>query len=308
MLYVTTKSNKDVFTANRTLCSDMAENLFVPYRMPMFSKADLDGVLGESFNEAVANILNLFFPVHFSGWDVEFAVGKFTKVSALGQKVVIAELWHNHDTDFACTESKLFTTIGGDEKLMPTQWFRIVIRIAVLFGVYGELLRSNLLLHGQKLDVSVNAENMAEVVAALYAKQMGLPVGTVIFACNENSVVWEFLRRGCINMSAQNSTTTDMLERIIHGYFGQDEALRFYKAAENNDVYRISPEQMQLLGKETFAAAVGKARLDSVVNSVKRTDGYDICAYTARGFGGLQDFRASIGESRMALLFSERVD
>ena len=313
MLYVTTKSINDVYTANRTLCADKALDggLFIPYRMPAFSKTDLDTVLGGSFNETVANVLNQFFPVHLSGWDIAFAVGKFAKISSLGQKIVIAELWHNHDADFASTEKKLFALIGGAENKSPSQWFGIVIQIAVLFGVYGELVRGDLLVRGQKLDVSVNIGNTAEVAAVLYAKQIGLPVGSVIYACDENSIVWEFFRRGSINMSTLASVeqnVADLLERIVYSLLGQDEALRFRTLLDNGGVYRVSAEHLELLTDEMFAAAVGKTRLDSVIRSVKRTDNYQISTYTARSLGGLQDFRASIGESRTALLFSVQAD
>ena len=312
MLYVTTKSINDVYTANRTLCADFAPDggLFIPYRMPFYTHKELYPIVENTFPQTVADILNVFFPVHLNGWDIEFAVGKVLKIQSLGQKIHVAELWHNPDLDFTFVFKKLFHAVSGRESDEPTQWFAIALRIAILFGIYGELIREGALEKGQMMDVSVNAQNSAETVAVFYAKQMGLPVGTVIFSCEEDSVIWEFFRRGSVSTSAlaEQVDSAQMLERIIYSVFSKEDSAHLREAVQSGGLYRIDAEAVIAMQKETFAAAVGTTRLDIVINSVFHKDNYKMHAHTARSMGGLQDYRASAGESRTAILFSEKAE
>ena len=74
MLYATTRSKADTYTAHRVLTSDRAPDggLFVPFRMPT---VDIDKTRAGSFGDAVAQVLNLFFSTGITSWDVECCIG-----------------------------------------------------------------------------------------------------------------------------------------------------------------------------------------------------------------------------------------
>ena len=75
MLYATTRSKTDTYTAHRTLFEDRAPDggFFVPFRMP---NVDIQSLKENSFSEAVAEILNVFFSTGITAWDVDCCIGK----------------------------------------------------------------------------------------------------------------------------------------------------------------------------------------------------------------------------------------
>ena len=103
MLYITTRSERDAFTPHRTLCTDRAPDggLFIPMRFPKLTKGEIQSILQNTFEETVANIINLFFRVNITQWDVGFDIGRNTaRISELNSKIYFAELWHNPGNGF----------------------------------------------------------------------------------------------------------------------------------------------------------------------------------------------------------------
>ena len=76
MLYLSTRSKTDSFTAYRVLHSDCAPDggMFMPMQIPVQDDVALASFERMNFGEAIASILNLFFGSQLSGWDIDFAV------------------------------------------------------------------------------------------------------------------------------------------------------------------------------------------------------------------------------------------
>ena len=106
MLYVTTRSNQDAFTAYRVLHQNRAPDggFFVPFRDPQFSEVEIRDLQKLSFSQCVAKVLNKLFRVHLTFRDVELAVGRYpVRLKRLNQKLLIGELWHNLENQLSCT-------------------------------------------------------------------------------------------------------------------------------------------------------------------------------------------------------------
>jgi len=145
MLYVTTRDKFDTYTVHRANQSDRGPDggLYLPFRLPILGKEELLALKEQTLCQSVAQILNLFFGTQLTAWDVELAGGKNpVKLVPMSHRILLAETWHNHDLDFAQMECRLAGRICGKEDgaQKPTSWLDIAIRIAVLFGIYGELL------------------------------------------------------------------------------------------------------------------------------------------------------------------------
>ena len=100
MLYVTTRNKTDSFTAHKVLRDGFASDggQFAPLRLPVLSREQVEEIMQKPFCEAVAEVLNLFFSVRLTGWDVEFAIGRRpVKMNQLGSKIIVAEFWNNPD-------------------------------------------------------------------------------------------------------------------------------------------------------------------------------------------------------------------
>ena len=133
---------------------------------------------------------------------------------------------------------------------------------------------------------------------------MGLPLGTIVYACEEDSVLWSLLYRGSCNAFRVEKTAG--LERLIAGSLGLEEANRFVRLTQEGRIYTVPEEELEAFQKGSFVAAIGAARLESVTKSVERTDSYRIDDSFAAAYGSLQDYRASTGESRVALLLATK--
>ncbi len=313
MLYVSTRDKTCSFTAYRVLHEDRAPDggLFVPFRIPTFTKEEIYALKENGFGGAVAQVLNLFFSSGITGWDVDFAAGRNPfRLKTMPHRLLVGELWHNPGSCYAYIERNIYNKLCGTNVEKPTDWARIAIRIAVLFGLYGELSREGI----NSPDIAVISGDFSMPVATWYARKMGLPLGRIICGCNENSGIWDLLHRGEYNTGAA-VIHTDFpeldypcpisAERLIYGTLGIDEALRYAQICSNGGVYDLDEESLLRLNDGFFVGVVSGKRIRSVISSVYRSNGYIIDPYTSAAYGGLQDYRSGTGESCGTLLLAD---
>lgn len=320
MLYVTTRNKHDAQTAHRTMNQDRGSDggLFVPFRMPVLEKEDILALGQKTFGQNVADVLNLFFSTKLTGWDVEASIGRYpVKLNAMNFRVIMAEVWRNVDWKFSRLVRSLAHLVHADGEVIGrvTDWVEVAVRIAVIFGIYGELLKEKAVSFERPLDVAVSVGTFAAPMAFWYARQMGLPIGTVICGCNENGAVWDLVHRGEMDTDALAVKTTTPecdhalppdLERLVCGVFGQEEANRFWWTCTEGGTYQLSDEQQRQLGQGMFAAVVSRARVETIIPSVYRTNQYILDPYAALAYGALSDYRARKGMGSTALIFCEK--
>lgn len=306
MLYLTTRNDKDAYTAARTLSQDSpAEGgFFVPYRLPVFSKEEIDGLKDRSFGETVSQILNLFFSSRLNGWDVDFSIGRNPiKLSTLNNKTVSAELWHNPNSDLDYVVQNLYRRVCPDAARNATEWFSVAVRIAVLFALIGEMQRQELITERNVTDIAVPGDDLAWCAAVFLAAKMGMPVNNILCPCSENAPLPELLRRCAVN----TKTVADPsgLERLISTGISTADASRFADACSASGNFTISQEAASCLNRVLFTAAVGNSRIASVISSTYATNQYVIDKRTAMALAGIQDHRTGTGENRIALFLSD---
>lgn len=320
MLYITTRSKHDAYTAHRTMNQDCGSDggLFIPMRMPVLNKEELSALADKSFGQNVADILNLFFSTKLTGWDVDVSIGRYpTKLHSMNHRMLVVELWHNIDGNFDRVVNSLAAKIHPDGEFIgkPTNWVALAIRIAVLFGLFGELLRNEQVRFDRSVDVAVTAGSFSAPMAVWYARYMGLPIGTIVCGCNENGAPWDLLHRGEVDTDALAVKTTTPesdfalppdLERLICATLGQEESMRYWWSCTEGAVYAPPEAKFDELRKGMFAAVVSRARVETIIPSVYRTNQYILDTYAALAYGALSDYRARTGASGMALLLTEK--
>jgi len=311
MLYATTRSKTDTYTAHRTLFEDRAPDggFFVPFRL---ANVDIQSLKDRTFSDAVAEILNIFFSTGITAWDIDCCIGKApAKVVFMPHRVLFVNLWNNPIGDYSYLCDKIYEKLCGNSCGSITNWANIAIWISVLFGVYALLGKMGI----DQFDLTVNVGDFSVPMAAWYAKKMGLPIGTVICACNDNSAAWDFIHRGELNTAVlQIKTPTPELdyanppglERLIYEFFGLDEVKKYLETSSRKRVYQIRPDMVRTMGQGMFVAVVGHNRIASVISSVYSANNYILDSYAAICYGGLQDYRAKTGESCSTVLLTQR--
>lgn len=313
MLYVSTRSKSDSYTAYRALHQENAPDggQFVPFRIPEFTAEDLQMLQEKTFGDIVAQILNLFFSARLTGWDVDCCVGRNpVRLEQMNHRLIVAEAWHNPDRAYESFEKSLYCRLCGDKDAgKPTQWARIAIYIAVLFALHNEISADGI----EQMDIAVNTGDFVLPMAAYYARQMGLPLGKIICACNENGAVWDLIHRGEFNTNAPlvqthlkelDITRPDGIERLVHATLGIEAVDRYLQTCGKKGTFRLDEESLSKLNTGLFSAVVGTDRTQTIINSIYRTNQYLTDPYTALTYGGLQDYRSRTGDSQYTLLLA----
>ena len=110
---------------------------------------------------------------------------------------------------------------------------RLAPQICYYFKAYCELVRNGVVQPGGEVDFCVPTGNFGNILAGLYAKQMGLPVSKLVCASNENKVLFDFFETGIYDREREfrltASPSMDILvssnfERCVYFMTGSDAA------------------------------------------------------------------------------------
>lgn len=320
MLYVTTRSNEDTFTSNHALLENRAPDggLYVPLHMPSFFPAEIDELKEKSMGQRIADVLNPLFGTRLDGWDVDFCIGRApVRLVPVTRRVFLAESWHNPDWNFDWMVNCLIEQIGQQEdgQKPVSDWFYIAVRSAVLFGIFGELMKEGIADRNKPVDVSVPSGDFSAAMAAWYARSWGLPIGNIVCCCNENSAPWDLIHMGELrtNSIAARTSAPDCdqiiprdLERLVFACGGYEESLRFVQAVRKGGMYCSNDGAARNIRKGMFVSVVSGKRMESTIPNVYKTTSKILGPYTALAYSGLLDYRAKTGESRCAIVLSEK--
>lgn len=320
MLYVTTRSIQDAFTAYRAIHQDRGPDggFFAPMKLPVFTQKDILRLSKKSFGQNIADVVNVFFGTKITGWDVDVTIGRRVFTTKLvGHRTHMGHLWNDAYESFQDVVRALAVLVRPEltiEDALP-EWLDLGIRIAYMFGIFGELLSSGVANIEKGIDVAVASETFATPMALWYARRMGLPVRTIVCGCNENGIVWDLLHRGVADTGALAVKTSTPeadfavppgLERLVFAALGHEEAVRYWRCCTEGKSYTLSEVAAETISKGMFAAVVSMDRVSTILPSVYRTNRYILEPYGALAYGALADYRARTGAVGLALALTER--
>lgn len=320
MLYATTRNNTDTFTAQRVLIQKRGPDggFFVPFRLPRFSPEEIQNLGNRSFNQNLADTLNLFFNTRLTSYDLDLALGRSSvRLQQLGQKIVMGECWHNPCWRFTATVDEVTALLltQKNSEAQTAGWAEMAIRIAVLFGIFGELIRHGIASDGKKVDVSLVSGNFDGPMAAWYARTMGLPIGNIVCCCNENGALWDFICHGVLRGDgiARETLVTDGdtvvpegLERLIHAYGGPEEVTRYVETLRQGSTYYADDAFLRRLRQGIYVTVSSDQRIINTIPSALTTHGYLLGLSSALSYAGLLDYRARTGAMQTALILTEK--
>ena len=108
---------------------------------------------------------------------------------------------------------------------------RLVPQVVYYVNVYAKLLENEEIEDGEKINVVVPTGNFGNILAAYYAKQMGVPIDKLVCASNDNKVLFDFFQTGDYDRNREFILTTSPsmdilissnLERLIYRIAGSD--------------------------------------------------------------------------------------
>ena len=168
---------------------------------------------------------------------------------------------------------------------------RLVPQIVYYVYAYAKLLQNEEITEGEAINVVVPTGNFGNILAAYFAKQMGIPIDKLICASNENKVLFDFFQTGVYDKNREfiltNSPSMDILissnlERLIYIIAGEDakKNSELMQALKSAGVYELTEEMKANL--EDFAAGYAtEAEVRETIAEVYKKTGYVIDTHTA---------------------------
>ena len=194
-------------------------------------------------------------------------------------------------------------------------WGRVLPQIVYYVSAYCDLMRQEKLNKGDKLNVCVPTGNFGDILAAYYAKEMGVPLGRLICASNSNNVLTDFIRTGIYdkNRPFYNTMSPSMdilissnLERLLFAFTEQDDQqVRAYMdalAAEGR--YEVGDKVKEKLDRTFASGFCDDAGTQQTIARLWSSSRYLADPHTAVAFNVLEQYRRETGDETPTLVVS----
>ena len=191
---------------------------------------------------------------------------------------------------------------------------RLVPQIVYYVYAYAKLLENEEIADGEELNVTVPTGNFGNILAAYYAKQMGVPIGKLICASNENKVLFDFFQTGTYERNRKfvltSSPSMDILissnlERLIYTISGQDakKDSELMEQLKENGKYEITAEMKEKL-KDFAGGYATEEETKAAIHEVYKKTGYVMDTHTAVASHVSREYRKESGDNRKMLVAS----
>ena len=172
---------------------------------------------------------------------------------------------------------------------------RLVPQIVYYVYAYATLVRDGKIKDGQEINVVVPTGNFGNILAAYYAKQMGLPIHKLICASNENRVLYDFFRTGTYDRKRDFILTTSPsmdilissnLERLIYRLTGEnaEKCAELMKSLSEGGEYAITEEMKAQLG-DFYGNFCSEEETANTISEIYKDSNYVIDTHTAVAAG-----------------------
>ena len=179
---------------------------------------------------------------------------------------------------------------------------RLVPQIVYYVYAYAKLYANEVISKDEKINVVVPTGNFGNILAAFYAKNMGLPIGKLICASNENKVLYDFFSTGTYDKNRDfiltNSPSMDILissnlERLIYRIAGNDPQKNadFMKALSTTGKYEITDDMKAQLA-DFYGNYTDEKETADVIKQLYDKTGYIIDTHTAVAAGVYGKYKA----------------
>lgn len=194
-------------------------------------------------------------------------------------------------------------------------WGRLVPQIVYYFSAYAELLKNNEITAGDKINVVVPTGNFGNILAAYYAKKMGLPIAKFICASNENNVLTDFINTGIYNKNRDFHTTispsmdiliSSNLERFLYDLTERDDKVitDLMNSLNTKGSYEIPENIKQKMQSEFYAGCCDDAETMATIKKCAAEYDYVIDTHTAVAKFVYDKYVAETGDTTKTVIAS----
>lgn len=191
---------------------------------------------------------------------------------------------------------------------------RLVPQIAYYVYAYLRLMEAGEIQENEQINVVVPTGNFGNILAAYYAKEMGIPIARFICASNENKVLYDFFRTGCYDRNRDfrltNSPSMDILissnlERLIYKIAGNDaeKNRKFMEQLGAEGKYEITEEMKEKL-REFYGNYANEEETAQTIRQVYEETGYVLDTHTAVGKAVYEKYKKETQDNTKTVIAS----
>ncbi len=191
---------------------------------------------------------------------------------------------------------------------------RLVPQIVYYVYAYARLLGEGKIGDGEEIYVVVPTGNFGNILAAYYAKNMGLPIHRLICASNENKVLFDFFQSGTYDRNREfvltSSPSMDILissnlERLIYLAAGEDAAktAALMRELGDNGKYTVTEEMRRGLSA-FYGGFASEAETAARIKELYENTGYVLDTHTAVASAVYEKYRRETGDTTKAVIAS----
>ena len=191
---------------------------------------------------------------------------------------------------------------------------RLIPQVVYYVYAYAQLVAKNEIKNGDKINVVVPTGNFGNILAAFYAKNMGLPIAKLICASNDNKVLFDFFRTGTYDKNREfiltNSPSMDILissnlERLIYRTAGNDEEKNseLMRELTEDGKYTITDEMKENL-KDFYGNYATEKETAAFIKELYEKTGYIIDTHTAVAADVYKKYREETADNTPSVIAS----
>lgn len=273
----------------------------------------------EGFRDADNTRILIFYPE-----DGVSPMQKLQMTTQEGGNVAVCAIRGNFD-DAQTGVKSIFTDPEMAERLKRNQmmfssansinWGRLAPQIVYYVSAYCDLLAEGKLKNGDPINVVVPTGNFGNILAAYYAKQMGLPIARLICASNENRVLTDFIRTGVYDRNRAFHTTTSPsmdilissnLERLLYDLSGRDDAAirELMRKLRTDGRYAVSPDVFEKIRSLFEAGWCDDGQTAETIRDYFENYHYLIDTHTAVAVRVYEEYRGRTNDRTPAVVAS----
>lgn len=273
----------------------------------------------EGFKDVPGTSISVFYPE-----DGVSPMQKRQMITQDGANVNVCAVKGNFD-DCQNGVKAIFTDKSIERKLAENNillssansinWGRLAPQIIYYVSAYAQLIKDKEIEYGEKVNIVVPTGNFGNILAAYYAKLMGIPVNKLICASNSNNVLTDFINTGIYDRNRQFYTTispsmdiliSSNLERLLYHLADGDDKLinEWFGSLKSSGRYEVNAEVKAKIGELFCAGCCDDNETKSEIRKTFNEEHYLLDTHTAVAVKVYDDYKTKTGDKTKTIIAS----
>ena len=194
-------------------------------------------------------------------------------------------------------------------------WGRLAPQIVYYFSAYCDMLKNGEIENGDKINVVVPTGNFGNILAAYYAKEMGLPINKLICASNANNVLTEFIKTGVYDRNRNFFTTispsmdiliSSNLERLLYHVSDSNDKLvsEYMNKLSRDGKYQVKEDIFDKISSLFYADFADDDETLETISDINKNFGYTPDTHTAVAINVYDKYVKKTGDNHKTVIAS----